>query len=74
MAEMRPQLTHRAVEAGDTAVRARLHYAALQGHRRELTEFAAFEPSGYPQLCDKQALFHRPTRLATGLAHGRPPA
>ena len=41
MAEMRPQLPHRAVEAGGIAVRARLHHAALHGRLREFGEFAA---------------------------------
>jgi hypothetical protein len=68
---MRPQLPHGAVEAGDTAVHARLHHAALHGRLRELGEFAAFEPFGHPQLYLKQTLFHRSTRLCNGLGgHG----
>jgi hypothetical protein len=55
---MRPQLPHRAVEAGDAAVRARLHHAALHRRRRELGELAAVEPFGEAQLSLKQALFH----------------
>ena len=58
MAEMRPQLPHRAVEAGGIAVRARLHHAALHGRLRELGEFAAVETFGQAQVCLKQALFH----------------
>jgi hypothetical protein len=67
MAEMRPQLPHRAVETGDTAVRARLHHAALRRRPRELGEFAAFEALGHPQVCLKQTLFHCSTRLCNGL-------
>jgi hypothetical protein len=72
MAEIRPQLPCRAVEAGGT-VRARLHHAALPGRRRELGEFAALKPLGHPQLCVKQTLFHRSSRLCNGfggLGHG----
>jgi len=65
---MRPQLPHRAVEAGDAAVRARLHHAALHRRRRELGESAAFEPFEHPQLCVKQTLFHLSARLCNG--HG----
>ena len=68
---MRPQLPHCAIQAGDTAVPARPHHAALQRRRRELGEFAAFEPFGHPQVCVKQTLFHRSTRLCNGLwRHG----
>jgi hypothetical protein len=56
---MRPQLPHRAVEAGGTAVRARLHHAALHRRRRELGKFAAVKMLGQAQVCLKQALFHR---------------
>jgi hypothetical protein len=66
MAEIRPQLPHCAVEAGDVAVSARLHHAALHRRQHELGELEAFEPFGHPQVCVKQTLFHRSIRLNSG--------
>jgi hypothetical protein len=67
IAEIRPQLPYRAVEAGDVAVGARLRHA-LHRRPRELGEFAAFEPVGHPQVCLKQTLFHCSTKPCNGLA------
>jgi hypothetical protein len=46
IAEIRPELPYRAVQAGDAAVRARLHHAALYRRPRELVELAAFKSFG----------------------------
>src|SRR5450432_5184 len=46
IAEIGPQLTHRAVEIGDVTVRARLHYAALHRRQHELGELASVATFG----------------------------
>src|SRR5262247_599040 len=41
--EVRAELTHRAVEMPDVAMRARLHHATLHGGQHELGEFMPVE-------------------------------